>query len=197
MNFMAHLYLSGDNDEVKTGNFLGDFCTSREIQQLPDQMQKGIILHREIDAFTDSSEEFAQLVAMLRPTQGKYSPVVADIVWDHFLASSEYYFQEGELESFAAACYRTLLMHKAYLPPKAKRFLTFAVEVDVFTAYASMSGVQKVFIGMSRRASFQNNMANAAIDLEINYNEFEVLFHTFFPKLIAHCDPVKEKLFEK
>ena len=177
-----------------TGNFLGDFCTSRQIEKLPENMQKGIALHREIDAFTDASEEFIQLVNLLRPTQGKYSPVVADIIWDHYLAASGFYFEENELERFARHCYRVLLSHKDFMPPKALRFLNFAVEVNVFEAYATLNGVQKVFDGMSGRAAFDNNMPWAVDDIKSHYVQFEGLFQSFFPRLIHRCEEVRGKM---
>lgn len=194
MNFLAHLYLSGSDDEVKTGNYLGDFCTAKQIEKLPVKMQRGIELHREIDKFTDASEEFAQLVKILRPGQGKYSPVIADIVFDHFLAVSPKYFKEKELEAFAAECYRVLHDHREYLPPKALRFLTFACEVDVFTAYAKFDGVDRVFKGMGKRAAFKNNMSRALVDLKENYTTIQDLFDTFFPRLQLHCEAFREQI---
>lgn len=188
MNFLAHLYLSGSDDEVKTGNYLGDFCTAKQIEKLPVKMQRGIALHREIDKFTDASEEFVQLVKILRPGQGKYSPVIADIVFDHFLAASPHYFKGNELEAFAAECYRVLNEHRDFMPPKALRFLTFALDVNVFTAYARFAGVDRVFKGMGKRAAFKNNMSRALVDLKENYTTIQDLFDSFFPRLHVHCE---------
>jgi acyl carrier protein phosphodiesterase len=52
MNFLAHIYLSGDNDLIKIGNFMADF--GKQFKNYPVDVQKGIILHRAIDTFTDA-----------------------------------------------------------------------------------------------------------------------------------------------
>ena len=54
MNYLAHIFLSGDNDLLKIGNFLGDFVRSKDQKNYHPQIQKGINLHRYIDHYTDT-----------------------------------------------------------------------------------------------------------------------------------------------
>ncbi|MGA2151478.1 MAG: DUF479 domain-containing protein, partial [Geobacteraceae bacterium] len=51
MNFLAHLYLSGDDPELLVGNLLGDFVKGRLSGNFPDGIERGIELHRRIDSF--------------------------------------------------------------------------------------------------------------------------------------------------
>ena len=60
MNFLAHIYLSGDNDLIKIGNFMADGIRGRQYEKYPLEIQKGIILHRAIDTFTDAHPIFRQ-----------------------------------------------------------------------------------------------------------------------------------------
>ena len=53
MNFLAHIYLSGDNDLLKIGNFMADSIRGNSYENYPDEIKKGILLHRSIDSFTD------------------------------------------------------------------------------------------------------------------------------------------------
>jgi len=53
MNFLAHLYLSGDNKEVRLGNFIGDAVKGNSLDRFPEMIRAGIWLHREIDSYTD------------------------------------------------------------------------------------------------------------------------------------------------
>ena len=54
MNFLAHIYLSFDNDEITIGNFIADSIRGNKFKHLPKNIQKGITLHRHIDTFTDA-----------------------------------------------------------------------------------------------------------------------------------------------
>ncbi len=59
MNFLAHIYLSGDNDLMKIGNFMADGIHGKNLENFPLDIQKGIILHRFIDTFTDAHPIFS------------------------------------------------------------------------------------------------------------------------------------------
>ena len=87
MNFLAHIYLSGDDDELKIGNFIADSVKGKKFSQFPDQVQKGITLHRKIDSYTDSHPIVRESVLRLFPKYGHYSSVIVDILYDHFFSS--------------------------------------------------------------------------------------------------------------
>jgi len=53
MNYLAHIYLSGNDDFLKLGNFIADEIKGKSYKEFPKDIQKGIILHRAIDDFTD------------------------------------------------------------------------------------------------------------------------------------------------
>lgn len=63
MNFLAHIYLSGDNDLIKIGNFMADGIRGKQFEHFPEDVQKGIVLHRFIDTYTDSHDIFRQSIA--------------------------------------------------------------------------------------------------------------------------------------
>ena len=60
MNYLAHIYLSGANRKVAVGNFIGDFVKGNSYDIYPLSFQKGILLHREIDHFTDTHPIFVK-----------------------------------------------------------------------------------------------------------------------------------------
>ncbi|MFY8008395.1 MAG: ACP phosphodiesterase, partial [Flavobacterium sp.] len=45
MNFLAHIYLSGDNDLLKIGNFMADSIRGHQYEAYPTEIRKGILLH--------------------------------------------------------------------------------------------------------------------------------------------------------
>ncbi len=54
MNYLAHLFLSGNNDLLKIGNFMADGIRGNDYLNFPEEVKNGIILHRHIDTFTDA-----------------------------------------------------------------------------------------------------------------------------------------------
>jgi acyl carrier protein phosphodiesterase len=53
VNFLAHTYLSGGNEQIIVGNFMGDYVKGKNYMLFPEQVKKGILIHRDIDTFTD------------------------------------------------------------------------------------------------------------------------------------------------
>ena len=48
MNFLAHVYLSGNNSSLAIGNLIADKIKGKKVHELPKEFQKGIYLHRYI-----------------------------------------------------------------------------------------------------------------------------------------------------
>ena len=89
MNYLAHIYLSGDDDEdLMIGNYIGDCVKGRRISDYPFRIQCGLLLHREIDSFTDTHPVYLQSKRRFMPVAGHYAGVVCDVVYDHFLAKN-------------------------------------------------------------------------------------------------------------
>ena len=53
MNYLAHIYLSGNDPDLIFGNFIADAVPGKQYKNYSNRIQEGIILHREIDSFTD------------------------------------------------------------------------------------------------------------------------------------------------
>src|SRR5882757_7102043 len=108
MNFLAHLYLSGNNEEILMGNFIGDHVKGNQLNSYPAKMRQGILLHRYIDTFTDSHFIMMQSKDRIRAYYRKYTPVITDVYYDHFLAANWKNYSDESLEEFAARIYRLL-----------------------------------------------------------------------------------------
>ena len=110
MNFLAHQYLSGSNEGLRIGNFIGDFVKGNKWQNYPEPIQQGILLHRSIDDFTDHNIFVKQSMNILKPTLGRYSGIANDIFFDHFLAKQWSEFSDINLELFVRETY--IIMNK-------------------------------------------------------------------------------------
>jgi acyl carrier protein phosphodiesterase len=71
MNYLAHFYLSGENENILLGNYIGDSVKGKDYLKYPAEIAKGILLHREIDTFTDKNEIFRITTSRLQPRYKK------------------------------------------------------------------------------------------------------------------------------
>lgn len=187
MNFLAHLYLSGNDPNIQLGNFIGDFVKGRNLtEQFDASIAKGIELHRAIDAFTDKHPIVKQSKVRLREKYRHYAPVIVDIFYDHYLAKNWERFHKTFLPDFAEQTYSMIMSRSDILPEKVKWMMPYMIKQDWLTSYARMDGIGRVLGGMSRRTPYESKMHEAVEDLQVHYTDFEKEFFEFFPELEAH-----------
>lgn len=192
MNFLAHLYLSGKDHSLMIGNFIADSVKGKEILEFSREIQKGIQLHRHIDYFTDTHPVISEGKKILTPYFGKYNAVVMDIYMDHFLAKDWTNFSNIPLQAYAISVYKLLQDNEAILPERVQQLLPYMIQQDWLTNYANFYGIEQVFKGMSRRASFVSHMEDATAVLQKHYAEMQNCFDLFFPQLIEDSINFKE-----
>lgn len=183
MNFLAHIYLSGNDQEVAFGNFIGDFVKGKYEEEFPEKIAKGISLHRKIDEFTDKHEIFKKSKSLLRPIYGHYPPVIMDIFYDHILAKNWHKYHDQTLQEFTSQFYQTCEHFKDLLPSKSVRLVEYMTKENWLYNYGNLEGIQKTFDGMARRSSFKSNMERATEDLRTNFSQLESDFDRFFPQV--------------
>jgi len=183
VNFLAHIYLSGDNDLIKIGNFMADGIRGKDFTYFPPDVQKGILLHRAIDTFTDAHPLFRQGTKRLHEKYHHYAGVVMDVFYDHFLAKNWHRYSTEKLEDYAERFYRTLEDHYQLLTERAKQVLPFMKADNWLVRYASIEGIAKTLSNMDRRTGNESGIAGAPIELLQYYNTFEVEFSDFFKEL--------------
>ncbi len=186
MNFLAHLYLSDDNEKIAVGNFIADFVKGSMIDEFDSEIQKGIVLHREIDRYTDSHELVKNSKTRLWDTYRHYSAVIVDIYYDHFLASNWRQFSEEPLKAYTTRQYDMLSRYAADFPDRAQKTLFHMSKTDWLFNYRYLEGIDMALKGMSRRATFRSGMDRAIRSLEEEYDAFQAEFDAFFPQLIHH-----------
>lgn len=186
MNFLAHLYLSGENQDLTIGNFLGDFVKGSQLQFYSKEIQKGIKLHRAIDFFTDHHSVVKQSKARLRERFRHYTPVIVDIFYDHFLAKDWKHFSDVPLQIYTKRFYQFSKNYHDQLPENAKRTLFYMSKGDWLYHYRLIEGIDQTLKGMAQRTSFPSRLDEAAEALEQHFPEFEKEFYQFFPELQAH-----------
>lgn len=188
VNFLAHLYLSGNDPNIQLGNFIGDFVRGRNVaKQFGTSIGRGIELHRSIDEFTDHHPIVKMSKARLREKYRHYAAVIVDIFYDHYLARNWDQYHDTFLPDYAESVYKMIMSREDILPEKVKWMMPYMIKQDWLTNYARIEGINRVLGGMSRRTSFDSKMNEAVEDLKLNYADFEKEFFEFFPELEKHA----------
>lgn len=184
MNFLAHIYLSGDDHQMMIGNFIGDFVKGRNLaDQFDGNIVKGIELHRAIDEYTDQHDIVQLSKQRLRPKYRHYSGVIVDMFYDHFLAKNWDTFHQTPLPSFAENFYSLLKQNESILPESVTYMMHYMIRGNWLLNYAKTEGINRALTGMSRRTPYDSKMDEAVENLRKNYAEFEDEFNMFFPAL--------------
>ncbi|URM36484.1 ACP phosphodiesterase [Flavobacterium anhuiense] len=191
MNFLAHIYLSGDNDLIKIGNFMADGIRGKQFEHFPEDVQKGILLHRFIDTYTDSHDIFRKSTKRLHERYHHYAGVIVDIVYDHFLAKNWEKYSDEKLELFVNRFYHSLHDNYEILTEKTQGLMPYMIERNWLVSYRTTEGIQHILTQMDRRSKNVSRMQFAVEELTEFYDEFEEEFTLFFEEMRAQS---KEKL---
>lgn len=190
MNFLAHLYLSGEFDDGMVGNLMADFVTGKA-DGFPPAVREGIRLHREIDAYTDAHPVVRAAKQRLHPTYRHYSAVIMDVFYDHFLAVNWLRYDTRPLGVFAAHAYELLDQRQHLLPASMLPMLAAMQKQNWLVHYATVAGIDRALTGMAQRTKFVSYMENATDDLEKDYGFYQDNFERFFPDLVRHVGVFK------
>ncbi|MFH7005658.1 acyl carrier protein phosphodiesterase [Flavobacterium bizetiae] len=186
MNFLAHIYLSGDNDLIKIGNFMADGIRGKQFEHFPEEVQKGIILHRSIDTYTDSHDVFRQSTKRLHEKYHHYAGVIVDIVYDHFLAKNWTKYSDEKLDDFINRFYTSLHENYPVLTEKTQRIMPTMIQENWLSSYQTVEGINYILMQMDRRSKNLSKMQFAGNELVEFYSEFEQEFTLFFEDIKEH-----------
>lgn len=188
MNFLAHFQLSNNLSDLIIGNFIADHVKGKAYLNFEPGIQQGILLHRQIDDFTDKHAIVEESKALIRKHQGKWAGVVIDIFYDHFLAKNWKQFENDHLPDYANHIYNLLENHLNKLPLKSQLTLYYMKKQDWLSRYAHTGGIERSLKGMSNRTSYDSNMHNAVEILNEHYKELEEHFLAYYPHLIRFVE---------
>lgn len=183
MNFLAHIYLSGENDLVQIGNFMADGIRGKHFETFPKDIQKGIFLHRSIDTYTDAHPIFRKSTKRLHVKYHHYSGVIVDVFYDHFLAKNFHNYSDETLEYFATRFYQSLQNNYEILTDKTKGMMTYMIQQNWLVSYQTVEGIERILTQMDNRIKNNSNIRFSVHELRQFYAEFEEEFTFFFEEL--------------
>lgn len=194
MNYLAHIYLSGNNRALQVGNFIGDFVKGRQHENFPKGIQNGILLHRAIDDFTDHHSVFKDTVDLLRPTFNRYSGIIADMYYDYLLASNfKDYSPKTSLNCFAKNFYLSLLWYYRWLPKQVQGFIWHFISTNRLKQYGDYNGLHTALMLMHLHKSEAINPGLSISFLRDNERILLEKFQRFMPEVIDFVKDYQHK----
>ncbi|MGV3756344.1 MAG: ACP phosphodiesterase [Verrucomicrobiota bacterium] len=188
MNWLAHLYLSEPETEFRLGNLLADQVRGPDRTKMSPAFLRGMACHQVIDAFAESHPVVKRSRQRIGPEQRRFSGILVDVFYDHFLARDWMRFSETPLAQYNQEAYRVFTPHLPALPEEARITLERIIEHDWLTSYREIAGIEDVLERLSGRLAERLNrpmsLHSAVKDLRSHYGEFENDFRLFFPQLM-------------
>jgi len=187
MNHLAHLALAGDSKAMIIGGFLGDFVKGRLEGRLIPELERGIRLHRAIDAFTDRHPQVVRAAGRFRPPFRRYSGILLDILFDHLLAQNWTDYYDCELEHYSRNVLNVLIENSELLPFRAQQLATAMHRTNSLANYGETRFLENAFAHLSTRLSRTNPIADAVSPCLELLPDIRADFRQFYPELQVFC----------
>ncbi|GAB3650995.1 ACP phosphodiesterase [Echinicola sediminis] len=197
MNFLAHAYLSFDHPKVLLGNFIGDFVRGNLEEQFEPGIVAGILLHREIDHFTDTHPVVKEAQKLLKPKYNKYAWVITDVYFDYFLSKHWQDYDHRSIQDFAKEVYHIIEENEQLLPQNFLYMFHYMKKENWLVAYGTIAGMKASLTGISKHTSFDSKMETAHLFLKEHEKELKVYFDQFFPELVKFAKQKRDELVKK
>jgi len=180
MNFLFHLHLSGNDPDLLTGNFMGDFVKGILGDEYPPGITAGITLHRRIDSFAQQQPFFRRSYSRIAPQYGLWRGVLVDLFYDHFLSATWDEWADEPLNTYLARASKMIEGRYEWLPERLQSLLPVIFE-DLLPSYCEVAGIGVALERMSRRVKRDNPLAGGERELIRNYGELREDFRCFMP----------------
>ncbi|MBI3479387.1 MAG: DUF479 domain-containing protein [Nitrosomonadales bacterium] len=188
MNFLAHALLAGDDPALIVGGVVGDWIKGGLPGALPDDLARGVALHRAIDSHAETHPAFRQSRARVSTTRRRYAGVLVDIFYDHLLARHWAALHHHQpLEVFCASVYGLIEERMHQLPETSHLALRMMAREDWLSSYADIDGITDVLARMSRRARQPNPLLSGEQEFLADVEGYTRDFHAWLEDTRAYC----------
>jgi acyl carrier protein phosphodiesterase len=194
LNYLAHAYLSFNQPAVLAGNLISDFVKGKQLNLYPEDVRKGIVLHRAIDSFTDEHAATREAKNIFKPHYRLYSAAFIDVSYDHFLANDLQQFPDDSLSAFSQQVYDSLEKYLDVFPEPFRKMFPYMKQHNWLYNYRNRSGIERSFAGVVHRAAYLSESETAFKLFEENYNKLQQYYTDFFPALHQYAFQTLQKL---
>lgn len=190
MNFLGHLYFSRNNRDLMIANLFGDFVRGRNFEHFPPLIQEGIILHRQIDHYIDTHPLVRELKLELMSELPKVGPIAVDLFFDHLLAKNWEEYHHLPYGSFLLDFYQHESEYLGHYPIFFLQFMEKLRHHQWMNHYPTKYGLMKSCEGVSKRLSFETNLAKAHLVFDQKEETVVAVFHAFMKDALHHFNVI-------
>lgn len=162
---------------------MADSIKGRLFENYPSDIQKGIVLHRFIDSYTDSHPVFRKSTKRLHEKYHHYAGVIIDVFYDHFLAKNWRNYSDETLVDFTNRFYQSLKDNYEFLSERTKGMMPYMIDHNWLVSYQTVEGINRILTQMDGRTKNVSKMRYASNELLEYYDNFESEFNLFFEDL--------------
>lgn len=180
MNFLFHMLLSGDDDQILVGNFMGDFVKGPLDGRFPERIRKGVTLHRRIDSFASRSELFQRSRRRIDPHYGLYRGVMVDLFYDNLLVNDWRNWSNEPLSEYLERCKAIISHNQEELPERMQKLVPYIFD-ELLPSYGEVSGIGRALERMSHRVTRSNPLAGGEAELVRHHDALLEDFREFMP----------------
>jgi acyl carrier protein phosphodiesterase len=188
MNHLAHFKVSHPDPGLMVGGFLGDFVKGRLTGTWPHAIERGIRLHRAVDAYADQHAITRCSVQRFAPRFRRYGPIMVDVIYDHFLARSWQTFDDDALAAFCDDVFDAILQPESILPDDARRMAERMAAVRSLEAYDTEQFVARSLTHIGTRLTRDNPLDQGFAEFKQHEAGLYEDFSQFFPDLLSFCE---------
>lgn len=198
MNWLAHALLSEPDTEVRIGNVMADLVKGRERKHMSEAFLLGVKHHQKIDAFTDTHPVFIRSCSRVSDPYRRFSGILIDVFYDHFLASNWEQYATIPLDTFTGDLYADIQAYPITFSEDVQYALDRLIADDRLGMYQHVDGIQNTLKRISNRLESRTGrdfeLESAITQLTDNYDVLANDFAHFFPLLMAHVQVCESQL---
>jgi acyl carrier protein phosphodiesterase len=188
VNHLAHFALAGRDADLLVGGFLGDYTKGRLNGKLASGIERGIALHRAIDAYTDQHEIVKTSRERFSAEFRRYAGIITDVLYDHLLAQHWLNFYQEPLDDFSKRTLGILLANKSSLTDNAADTATRMHEYNSLAHYGETKFVINALTHISTRLKRANPLGYASDEALACLPALRNDLLGFYPQLVNFSD---------
>jgi len=189
VNFLVHMLLSGEDEQLLVGNFMGDFVKGRLYDRFPEGIRQGVELHRRIDSFASQNRFFNCSRQRISPDYGLYRGILVDLFYDHLLAADWHEWTDEPFDRFLQRARLAADRQLSFIPPEMQQRLPVIFN-ELLPSYKSVEGIAAALGSMSRRIKRPNPLCGSEAELVRHRAGFAADFRHFMAEIREFTAPL-------
>ncbi|NTV49520.1 MAG: DUF479 domain-containing protein [Geobacteraceae bacterium] len=194
MNFLFHMLLSGSNDQLMVGNFMGDFVKGTLQERFSPTIRQGVALHRRIDSFAERHPLFRQSRQRISQDYGLYRGVMVDIFYDYYLVKDWDEWCDETLADFLSRTRTVIENNMNSLPTEMHRLVPIIFE-ELLPSYGTVEGIASALGRLSRRIKRPNPLSGGEKELLLHHDLLQNDFRVFTPEVFHFAGEVISSVY--